>query len=399
MTEQDIKNFVSTLHLRVADLPDARFMDQKCIPDVVSAVAECVLVYVGEQTDMEFSKNDIWHSPYANELITTSFSKPDLDEKGAQREYDKFFGQPLRLMSYAGVLSVSKRQNTNYYRIQNREVLEYISMRERNALVFLNAYLEKLFADNGLKPYFDDFFRAQDEQTLSVLRDKLDHLYWDNTNVQKEFEPRRIYNKIINIFAFTQRKKGVSSGRVSEFPITLSDLRYNSVNWRDVNKDKSMTRQEYLSQATQQMDDTTSYLHYSVEKAKRFVRSIENDCSEIHRFSPTYTPTQAHHIFMASQFPELADCPENIICLTPNQHLSKAHPDNKTSIVDLDYQLVCLLCKLDSIEMNNRSGKDDYSLTEFINVLNTGMNTDIFTPQMSYEEVKYAIIKNAYYHH
>ena len=75
-----------------------------------------------------------------------------------------------------------------------------------------------------------------------------------------------------------------------------------------------------------------------------------------------------------------------------------AHPNNKTSIVDLDYQIVCLLCKLDSIEINNRNGKDDYSLVEFINVLNTGLGTAYFTPQMDYEEVKYGIIKQAYYH-
>lgn len=398
MTESDIRNHIGSLDLRVSDMADARFMDQKCIPDVLCAVSECILEYVQDNYDKEFSKNDIWHSGYAQELITTSFSKPDLDAEGAKREYDKFFGQPLRLFAYAGVLNIFKRGNANYYTIKQKQILNYIALRERNALVFLNAYLEKLVEDNGLMPYFDQFFHVQDKYTLATLCDKLDHLYRDNTNIQKEYEPPRIYNKIINIFAFMRKCKGIEKGHLSTFPITLSDIRYNNINWRDVKKDKSITRQEFAQIASQYVEDGKSYIHYSIEKAKKFVKIIESDCSEVHRFSPKYSPTQAHHIFMASDYPELADFPENIICLTPNQHYKMAHPNNKTTIIDKDYQIVCLLCKLDSIEINNRNGKDDYSLLEFINVLNTGLNTDYFTPQMDYEDIKYAIIKTAYYH-
>ena len=47
-----------------------------------------------------------------------------------------------------------------------------------------------------------------------------------------------------------------------------------------------------------------------------------------------YPASQAHHIFMASKFPKIADCPENIISLTPNQHFYRAHPENKTQILD-----------------------------------------------------------------
>lgn len=398
MTELEIRKHLASLNLKVSSMLDARFMDQKCIPDVLCAVSECVLEYVGRDSSKEFSKNDIWHSAYAQELITSSFSKPDLDADGAKREYDKFFGQPLRLLAYAGVLTIFKRGNTNQYSIKNKDVLEYIALRERNALVFLNAYLEKLVEDNGLSEYFSDFFRVQDKYTLSTLCDKLDHLYWDNTNVQKSYEPPRIYNKIINIFAYVRKCKGVEMGHLSTFPITLSDIRYNNTNWRDVRKEKSMTRQEFEQLAALQVNDEKSYIHYSIEKAKKYVRMIESDCSEVHRFTSKYSPTQAHHIFMASEFPEIADYPENIICLTPNQHYKMAHPNNKTTIIDRDYQIVCLLCKLDSIEINNRNGKDDYSLSEFINVLNIGLNTDYFTQQMDYEDVKYAIIKTAYYH-
>lgn len=398
MTEQDIKNYVATLNLNVRTMNDARFMDQKCIPDVVCAVAECIIEYEKHHPNEEFTRNDIWFSQYAQELISTSFSKPDLDDEGARKEYDKFFGQPMRLFAYAGLLNLNNENRCNYYKIVNPQILEYISLREQNALVFLNAYLEKLVSDNNLSAFFDDFFRVQDKNTLAILCDRLDHLYWDNTEVKGKFEPPRIYNKIINIFAKMRRKKGILRGRVSDNIITFSEIRYNTTNWRDIKKDRTITRQKFAELVGNQMQDATTYLHYSIEKAKRFVRNVESDCSEIHRFLPKYRPTQAHHIFMASEFPELADCPENIICLTPNEHYKMAHPNNNTAIVDADYQILCLLCKLDSIEINNRNGKDDYSLTDFINVLNTGFETDCFTPQMDYEEVKFAIMKNAYYH-
>lgn len=397
MTELEIKDYIATLDLQVENFEDARFMDQKCIPDVVCAVSECILDYVDNGHHDSFTKNDIWHSDYSHELITTSFSKPNLSEDSAKREYDKFFGQPMRLLAYAGVLKKTVINNSNHYTIVNRELLEYISFRERNALVFLNAYLEKLVTDNGLMNYFDVFFRLQNNNSLTILRDKLNHFYWENTAVQGDLEPPRIYNKIINILAYVRQKKGTDTGRVSNGAITLSDIRYNNINWRDKKKDKSITRAEFRASASRMAEDPTTYLHYSIEKAKRFVKMVESDCSEVHRFLPKYTPTQAHHIFMASDYPELADCPENIICLTPTQHYNMAHP-SRTTVIDMDYQIVCLLCKLDSIEINYRSGKDDYSLTEFINVLNTGLGTDYFRLDMDYEEVKYGIIKQAYYH-
>ena len=41
---------------------------------------------------------------------------------------------------------------------------------------------------------------------------------------------------------------------------------------------------------------------------------------------------------MESEFPQIADSPENIIVLTPNQHFYRAHPNNKTSIIEKQYQ-------------------------------------------------------------
>lgn len=99
---------------------------------------------------------------------------------------------------------------------------------------------------------------------------------------------------------------------------------------------------------------------------------------------------------MESEFPQIADSPENIIVLTPNQHFYRAHPNNKTSVIDKKYQTICLISKLDSIEINNRAGQIDYSLEEFVNVLNVGFETDFFNIGMDYEEIKHQIMNHVY---
>jgi len=95
---------------------------------------------------------------------------------------------------------------------------------------------------------------------------------------------------------------------------------------------------------------------------------------------------------MASEFPDLASLPENLICLTPNQHFNLAHPSNKTTVIDKHYQRICLMAKLDSIEQDNRANTGNYDYHEFIHVLNTGFNTDQFDVSMSYETLKHRIL-------
>lgn len=393
---EEIRNFIECKDFDVRKTGDARFMDQKCTPDVVCAVSECVLEYMRENGTIRFTKDDIWHSDYAQNLITTSFSKPDLSEKSTNSEYDKFFAQPLKLLAYCGVLS-EKKERANYYYVNRNEILEYIALRERHALDFLDVYLTKVLADCDLMKYFDLFYEKQDKDSLYQLRDKLKTFYHKYTKVQNPLEPPRIFNKMINILAFKRRKRGTVRGDVSKNTLTIENIRYNRINWRDVKKDKTMSRQEYNQLVSDEIEKEAGFYRYQIDKTKRFVKTVEQ-FSEIHRFA-IYPATQAHHIFMASDFPEIADYPENIICITPNQHFYRAHPDNHTSRIDLDYQLVCLLCKLDSIERNYRQGKEDYSLNDFVTVLNTGLGTEDFNSRMDFEEVKFQILKHAYYQH
>jgi hypothetical protein len=187
MTE--INTFFSQFDFDVRKSKDARFMDQKVTPDVLCAVTECIIEFTKDDLTKSFTKNDIWHSDFANELITESFNKPDLAD--ADSEYDKFFAMPLKTLQYSKVLNETKVGNVNYYTINNFSILEFISLRERNALLFLDIFLTKVLVDSDYFKYFEDFFRNQNKNSLDNLRTKLFDLYHNHTAIKGDFEPTK----------------------------------------------------------------------------------------------------------------------------------------------------------------------------------------------------------------
>lgn len=391
MTISDVINYFSSYSFDIRISKNGRFMDQKCTPDVVCAVSECILCYTEAENDKAFTKDDIWYSKEAEYIIQAVFSKPNLTNQTVSSEYDKFFAQPLKLLSAAHILDEKQVLGKNQYTIIRRDILEFISQRERSAYEFLYEYLNKTIIDSGLQAYFDNYFSYQDRASLYELREKLNKFYFSYTKISNSLEPPRIYNKIINILAYKKKALGTSGGGVSKGIITFNEITYNRANWRDIKKDRSVSRQEYLETIENEINSNKDYFKYQVEKAKQLVRKIE-PFSEIHPF-PSYPGLQAHHIFMASEFPDLADSPENIISLTPDQHFQKAHPMNNTSIVDKDYQILCLISKLNSIERDLNSGNRNYDIEDFKLVLNTGFDTDLFSTYMSFEDIKYNIMK------
>jgi len=366
------------------------FMDQKVTPDVVSGVAECILEYLSENEE-PFTINDIRHFEYSNQLVKEVFNKPDVQK--AENEYDKFFSQPIKMLAYAGILEEDLNKRPYKYSVSNNTVLEYVEMRERNGATFLQKYLEKLTLDSGIKILFDEFFISQNKAGYERLKTRFINFVIDNTPKNDPRDISRIFSKIINPLAFREKKFGTRRGSISQTVISLDELYYNRPNWRDISKDKSITREEAKALFEDVVENKNFFKHH-VTKAKKFVRKIQ-PFSEIHRFEQ-YPGLQAHHIFMESEFPQIADLPENIIILTPNQHYYRAHPNNKTSVIDEKYQAICLMSKLDSIEINNRSGESDYSLEDFIDVLNTGFETEHFNTGMDYEEVKHQIMNHVY---
>lgn len=381
---ENIKNHLEKLDLDIKKTKNARFFDQKVQSDVLSAVCECILNCTKDKTI--FTVNDIRFCPYSNELVTEIFNKPEIQK--AKNEYDKFFAQPLKMLAYCGLLQENKNGRTNEYTIIHKDFLEYISLRDRNAFYFLSFYLEKVLKDSDIWKYFDNFFIKQDKNSLYELRNNYIAFIIENTAITKELEPIRIFNPMLNILSFKYKKLGSKSGEISV--INYDDLLYNRPNWRDVKKDKSFTREEFNVQFFEKEVDNDKFYKYQIEKAKKFVKAI-HPFSEIHRFD-AYPTTQAHHIFLSSQFPELADIPENIIAITPNQHFYRAHPNNKTSILNKSYQAICLISKLDSIEIDYRRSLGNYSKEKFIDVLNIGLEKD-FSYSDDFEYLKHEIIK------
>jgi hypothetical protein len=112
-----------------------------------------------------------------------------------------------------------------------------------------------------------------------------------------------------------------------------------------------------------------------------------HEASEVRDQWSTGEATQVHHIFPENEFPQIADRLENLIRLTPTQHNTKAHPGNKTHQVDKDYQFVCLIEKLRSIEDSIKNNRFDYSKESFIGVINTCLGQNL-PYNLSFEQIR-----------
>ncbi len=375
MKESQIINFLKLSDYDIRKTQNARWIDQKCTPDMLSIVADCILEFTQYSIKKSFSVKDIWNNPYTNENVKMIFSKPDLNSNFSKHEYDKFFSQPIKLLAYSGILFETKTSNRNIHTIQNIELLEYLMQRETNALRFLILYIQKVLTDSGIYPLFDNFLQKQDTESFKQLKDGFTHFTINNTAINNATECFRIFTKIINPLAFYYGKQGTRKGFLSNTIITKDELNYNRINWRDIGKNKNTTRQEH---------ELISYSivansNYLISKAKKVVKQYNDNFN--HSFSEVkgneiVQATQIHHIFPIQDFPLIADYIENLIALTPNQHFVYAHPNNQTRLIDKDFQYICLLAKTNTI-FNDTQGV--YDLEHYIFVLNMGLKTTIFS--------------------
>ena len=362
----------------------SRFTDQKCTPDVVSFIADCVREYIADEKTKEFKVTDIWKSKFAVENTTRIFNKPSPEDKNAIAEYNKFFGQPIRLFNYAGILESRKEGNTYIYKCVQYEILEFIALKSDNALDFLFVYLQKVLGDSGYLSKIIDFQKNQTKSSFQELKDAFIKFLQVNTPIEKDFEPKRIFPKIINIFAVKWKMKGSERGDITEHEFYHSDLMYNNINWRDAGtKNKRTTRNEYLLLEEQR----PRYAEYEIIKAKNIVEKIHGKISEIQDEWSNGDATQKHHIFPKSEYPEFGAYPENLIILTPTQHYTKAHPDNKTRQIKKEYQKSMLIAKSQSIEQSLGRGESHYSKTKFIEILNDGLDLGL-SENSTFDEIR-----------
>jgi len=388
--QQVISNHLNKYDLDVRKSNDARYMDQKCTPDVVCFIADCILNTIG--TGSHFVVKDIWDSFYFKKNTRAIFNKPWVDDERARSEYDKFIQQPLRMLAYAHVLEMGTRGRENEYWVNNIEILEYIAQRERSTFVFMLLYLEKVLSDSNILSKFNDFLSNPSDTSYETLKENFIRFTIGNTKINGEVEVRRIFPKILNILAVQYCTPGSEKGKISKGTFTFSDLMYNRVNWRDIYKEKTESRQEAIQTALsqEQQQQQEEYSAYLVQKAINLVKKIHSS-SEVKDQWGNGAATQVHHIFPKGKFPIIAHYPENLILLTATQHFTKAHPHNNTQEVDIDYQETCLLAKADSIDKSLRIfGERYYRKASFVYVVNTGLSQQ-YNSDITFRDLKIAI--------
>lgn len=385
LTDADIDAFVNAHNYDIRVSGNARWMDQKCTSDVLTIVSDCISVFLEQNPGQGFTTKDVWHAQYTIENVEAIFKKPGVTSTKARNEYDKFFQQPMELLAYSGVLAKRKVGARNFYTLQSSEILAYLALRERNSLTFLQKYIQKVLVDSGLKTEFDAFFANQTKAAYEKVKGAFEQFTIKYTKINNEVECRRIFSKILNPLAYMLNARGTEAGRISKYKVTYDMLMYNRDNFRDLGsqKPKDMTRKEYAAAA--RIKPSPGLAAYMSQKAKRVVRDF-ND-----KYRGGFTEVQdanhltdkavhIHHIFPEADFTEICAYYENLIALTPTQHLSYAHPNGHTQKVDPAYQNICLLAKAGSIEdtLNDPSRDQIYEFGRFMHVLRVGLEDESF---------------------
>lgn len=383
LTQQAIIDFCNQYDYDIRKSGNGRWIDQKLTLDVLSFIADCILQFTEDDPSKEFKVKDIWMYKPVGDSVRLIFKKPDVNDPKAAREYDKFFGQPLKLLGYSKVLREEKRGRYNIYKIENIEVLEYIAAREKNALFFLKTYIEKVLRDSDMMPYFDDFFTRQNKDAYKAVKTAMQNFTIDNTDINGKTECNRIFTKVVNVLAYYRNVCGTRDGRISKSVITYDELMYNRLNFRDIyaDKPKGVTRKDYA--AAHPVEINEAYYHYQSTKAKRFLRLFndQNRGGQTEHLETAHMCDKAihmHHIFPEAIYPEICYYLENIIALTPTQHLNYAHPNGHTQEIDEQYQHLLLLSKADRIYENltDVATEKIYEFSNFLFVLNVGFDND-----------------------
>lgn len=383
LTQQAVIDFCGQYNYDIRKSGNGRWIDQKCAADVVTVIADCIYNYALENANGDFTTLDIWHSGYAVENVENIFKKPGVESLAAKNEYDKFFQQPMEMLANAQVLLKVKRGNRNYYQVNDMDILEYIALRERNALFFLKTYIEKVLTDSGIYGAFEAFFRSQTKETYQSVKKTFSDFTTRYTKINGVVECNRIFIKVLNPLAYFKNSLGTEKGRLSERNITYDMLMYNRNNFRDLyaDKPKGVTRKEYA--AAHPVEANTAYYRYQSAKAKKYLRLFNEQArgGQTEHLEPNHAQDKAtnmHHIFPEADYPEICHFLENLIALTPTQHLNYAHPNGRTREIDQQYQHLLLLSKAGRIYENltDPTVEHIYEFSNFLFVLSVGFDND-----------------------
>lgn len=399
LQQQDIIDFFRQNNYDLRKSHNGRWIDQKCAADVVSVVSDCIYNYNSQNKGQLFTTLDIWHYDYTVENVEAIFMKPGVESNAAKNEYDKFFQQPMEMLAYAGVLHKEKNGKRNFYSVKDETILEYIAIRERNALFFIKTYIERVLMDSDLYDPFVNFFNQQTKESYEILKKEYSDFIIKNTKINGVVECNRIFIKVLNPLAYYEKACGTERGRMSANPITYDMLMYNRNNFRDIwsNKPKGLTRKEFA--ATHVVEYNDAYYKYQSVKAKTFLRMFNNlnrdgiteHLDDRHMYDKAI---HMHHIFPEAEYPEICYYYENIIALTPTQHLNYAHPNGKTTEIDEQFQQLLLQSKTGRIYENLTSTQVEhiYEFDNFLRVLSIGFDEESI---LEIEEMDFVAVSNA----
>ena len=115
LTDTDIIDYIAarpSYDIRIYH--NARWIDQKCTPDVLSMICDCINDYVLNNPGKTFTSQDIWHSNFAKTNVYDVFQKPDVDSKKAIAEYNKFFIQKSVFCNFITVTLIYQSSSAFY---------------------------------------------------------------------------------------------------------------------------------------------------------------------------------------------------------------------------------------------------------------------------------------------
>ena len=349
--------------------------EQKTTPDLLWCVARVILDLTKEDSNRVFSDDDVRESPMFNSLMQDYFSKPPQEE--AENEYNKVSSYQLDVLSFAGILDQIDARPKRY-RVSVLEALEYIAVNDFNAAHFLGEYTEKFIHDYGFSDVFENYHQNPNQD--NHLRAKEAYWNWARTHTAVKGDDRRhtyrVFNKIFNVFCYKNRLPGEDTSNITPGVCPYTFLIYNRENFRDKDMPTGMTRQQYHDEVLSEIDEG-GVVETLLQKAKDAVKLKHDNNSEIQDPDLGYLPNggvHVHHILPRHSYSQFSLSKENLISLTPGQHLSRAHIEANTRTINPEFQIVCLKKKFEHIRASLDAGEDFYDLKEFIKILNICFN-------------------------
>jgi hypothetical protein len=137
-----------------------------------------------------------------------------------------------------------------------------------------------------------------------------------------------------------------------------------------------MTRQQYREEILSDIEQG-GVVEALLQKVKDSVKARHGNDSEIQDPVFNYVAdygVHVHHILPQHSYPQFSLSKENLISLTPGQHLSLAHVKANTQTINPEFQLICLKKKFEDIKTSVEADDGFYDLKEFIRILNACFN-------------------------